>query len=245
MSNDQLLTPPTTTPGGGPITFAFVHGGGDVGWAFHRVEAALRERGHATVAIDLPIGDPTAGFQEYAAAVVAAIGEAPRVVVAGHSLGGMTAPLVASQLPAVGLVAFLAGMVPRPGETFSAWWTATGQGAAMTANAEALGIDTADDLAVYLHDVDPVLARDALSRSREQAGDRLDEPWPSDGWPATPTRYLLFRDDRLFPAEFVRRLVRDRLGYAPDEIDGSHMALLSQPVAIADWLEQAAAQAGV
>jgi pimeloyl-ACP methyl ester carboxylesterase len=35
-------------------TFALIHGGGDVGWYWHLVEAELRERGHEVVAPDLP-----------------------------------------------------------------------------------------------------------------------------------------------------------------------------------------------
>ena len=35
-------------------TFALIHGGGDVGWYWHLVEAELRERGHGVVTPDLP-----------------------------------------------------------------------------------------------------------------------------------------------------------------------------------------------
>ena len=41
-------------------TFALIHGGGDVGWYWHLVEAALRERGHEVVAPDLPCDDDSA-----------------------------------------------------------------------------------------------------------------------------------------------------------------------------------------
>ena len=48
-------------------------------------------------------------------------------------------------------------------------------------------------------------------------------------WPDVPTSYLLCREDRLFPAAFVRTMVADRLGLVPDEIDGSHHPMLSRP----------------
>ncbi len=35
-------------------TFVLIHGAGDVGWYWHRVEAELRARGHDVVAPDLP-----------------------------------------------------------------------------------------------------------------------------------------------------------------------------------------------
>jgi SAM-dependent methyltransferase len=56
-------------------------------------------------------------------------------------------------------------------------------------------------------------------------------------WPDVPTRFLLCRDDRLFPAEFMRRVVRERLGITPDEIDGSHCVALSRPRELADRME--------
>ena len=46
--------------------FVFIHGAGDVGWYWHLVTAELRERGHDTVAPDLPCDDDSAGLPEYA-----------------------------------------------------------------------------------------------------------------------------------------------------------------------------------
>ena len=51
-----------------------------------------------------------------------------------------------------------------------------------------------------------------------------------------PTRYLLCREDRLFPAAWTRALVRERLGIEADEIDGGHTPYLSRPEALADRL---------
>ena len=65
-----------------------------------------------------------------------------------------------------------------------------------------------------------------------------DEPWPLDAWPDVPTRYLLCREDHVFPAEFLRRLAQERLGIAADEIDGGHTPALSRPRELADRLER-------
>jgi hypothetical protein len=51
-----------------------------------------------------------------------------------------------------------------------------------------------------------------------------------------PTRFLLCRDDRFFPAEFQRRVVPDRLGI-PLTIPGGHVVALSRPKQLADRLE--------
>jgi phenylalanine-4-hydroxylase len=55
------------------------------------------------------------------------------------------------------------------------------------------------------------------------------QPWPLDRWPAIPTRAIICRQDRLFPATWLRRVVQERLGFAPDEIDSGHCPALSQP----------------
>jgi pimeloyl-ACP methyl ester carboxylesterase len=80
-------------------TFALIHGGGGSAWDWHLVAPALREHGHDAVAVDLPGEDESAGWEEYADAVVEAIGDRRGVMVVGHSLGGFTAPLGALAFP--------------------------------------------------------------------------------------------------------------------------------------------------
>jgi hypothetical protein len=43
-------------------------------------------------------------------------------------------------------------------------------------------------------------------------------------------------------AEWLRKVVKDRLGITPDEIDGSHCVALSRPKQLADRLETYAKQ---
>jgi pimeloyl-ACP methyl ester carboxylesterase len=210
-------------------TFVLIHGGGGSAWEWHLVAAELRERGHDVVAVDLPIEDDSAGWSEYADAVVDAIGDRTDLVVVAHSLGGFTGPLVCARVP-VDLLVLVAGMIPAPGETGEEWWVNTGWEQAAREHDDS-------PTAVFLHDVPPELAAEALKRGRDQAGTPMLEPWPLDAWPDVPTRYLLCRDDRVFPAEWTRRLVRERLGITPDEIDGGHCPFLSRPKVLADRLE--------
>ena len=51
-----------------------------------------------------------------------------------------------------------------------------------------------------------------------------------------PTRFLLCRDDRFFPADFLRRVVRDRLGIEPDEMPGGHLPAPAHPDELVEWL---------
>ena len=157
------------------MVYVFVHGAADSGWAWHLVAGELRARGHEALTPDLPCEDPAAGLAEYADAVVAAIGDRSEVVVVGHSLGGLTAPLVCDRVGARMLV-FAAGMVPAPGETGGEWWANTGY-AETAAERSAYGDD---ERAVYFHDVPGPLTEEALARTRGQAEAPLVEPWPLD-----------------------------------------------------------------
>jgi hypothetical protein len=51
-----------------------------------------------------------------------------------------------------------------------------------------------------------------------------------------PTRFVLCTEDRLFPPEFMRRVVADRLGVVPDEIAAGHAVALSRPRELARLL---------
>ena len=51
-----------------------------------------------------------------------------------------------------------------------------------------------------------------------------------------PTRVVAGSDDRLFPLEFQRRVVRERLGLDVDVLPGGHLMALSRPRELADHL---------
>jgi pimeloyl-ACP methyl ester carboxylesterase len=208
-------------------TYALIHGAGDVGWYWHLVAADLRARGHEVVAPDLPCEDESKGLADYSDAVVDAIGGRSGVVVVAQSFGGYTAPLVCARVPAE-LIVLVAGMVPAPGESAEEMFAATGYDG---------GAGGDDPVATFYHDVEPALAAEAMARGRDQAAAPGREPWPLDRWPDVPTRVLLCRDDRLFPAAWSRRVVRERLGMAPDEIAGGHCPALSRPRELAKRLE--------
>lgn len=53
--------------------------------------------------------------------------------------------------------------------------------------------------------------------------------WPLAAWPDVPRRFVLCTHDRMFPAPWLRRVVRQRLGLVPDELDSGHTPALSHP----------------
>jgi pimeloyl-ACP methyl ester carboxylesterase len=210
----------------GMATYALIHGAGSDAWYWHLVSPRLRALGHDVVAVDLPCDDDTAGLEEYAATVVEAVGDRREVVLVAQSLAGFTAPLVCHRLPVV-LLVLVAAMTPLPGEAPGAWWANTGHEFP----------EPFDPQVVFAHDLPPALAAESLLHLRVQSGTPFEKPWPLDAWPEVPTRFLLCRDDRFFPAEFQRRVVQERLGIVPDEMEGGHLPALARPDELVRRLE--------
>jgi pimeloyl-ACP methyl ester carboxylesterase len=215
-------------------TFVLVPGAGGAAWYWHRVVGELEARGKDAIAVDLPAGDESAGLAEYTDVVVDAIGGRRPIVLVAQSMGGFTAPLVCERV-SIELLILVNAMIPRPGETGQEWWTATGW------QDEVGEVDMVD---AFFHDVPEDVRAAALSEEPPQSATPFQEPWPLETWPDVQTRFVQGRDDRFFPLEFQRRVVRDRLAIDLDEVPGGHLVALSRPVELVVRLEELAREAG-
>jgi pimeloyl-ACP methyl ester carboxylesterase len=218
-------------------TFVLIHGAGDVGSSWRLVERELRRMGHDVVAPDLPCDDDSAGLKEYADTVVRAIGRRKRLVVVGHSYGGFTAPLVAERR-AVDALVLVAAVVPKPGEPPKDYWKNTRHGQAVRKQAARdKGLTGHPDPFVqFYHDVPRKLAERAMRSERSESAAAYDTPWPLTRWPNVRTKFVLGTEDRVFPADYLRRVVADRLGIVPDELAAGHCVALSRPKQLAALL---------
>ena len=216
------------------VTFVLIPGAGGSAWYWHLVAMRLEQRGHGAVPVALPAADDTAGLPEYASAVVRAIGnrEPGRVVLVAQSLAGFTAPLVCNQVP-VALLVLVNAMIPKPGERPGEWWTNTRHDEARRQQKQREGrrADAPfDPLIDFFHDVpQPVIDAAWAQGEPRQSDSVFASPCNFESWPAVPTRVLIASDDRFFPAEFQRRVARERLGMSGDEMPGGHLVALSRP----------------
>jgi pimeloyl-ACP methyl ester carboxylesterase len=217
-------------------TFVLIPGAGTDPQVYGATIEGLQALSHDALAPPLPLDDPDARPSDHAAAVGSVTPARSDVVVVAQSLGAFAGPLVAERVGAE-LLILLAPMVPAPGETAGEWWENTG-------HAEAI----ADVLArhgpmsqwgeeafgeVFLHDVDPEVARATARFNRPPGPGMFTEPWPRQSWPDVPTRVLCPSEDRLFPWDFQKRVVGERLGLELDEIAGGHLPMLSRPAELA------------
>jgi len=228
---DARLTPPRTKSRGAITTdFILVPGAGGVATPYWRlVNAQLTGAGHRALPVDLPGGAPDAGLPEYAAIIVDAIESCAEPVVVAQSMGGFSAVMACDRVPVRGLI-LVNAMVPAPGETPGLWWTATGAIDARIAAAEAGGYNTEFDLATYfLHDLGAEDAAAVLANPGDEADIAFGQPCDVARWPDVPTAAVIGRDDRLFPFELQRQLVRQRVGVDATVVPGGHLLALANP----------------
>jgi pimeloyl-ACP methyl ester carboxylesterase len=224
------------------VTYVLIPGADGRSWYWHRVGPLLREGGHEVVTVELPVADPAAGLDEYAGAVVAAIGDRRSdLVLVAQSLAGFIAPLAAERVGAAHLI-LLNAMVPRPGESAGEWWANTchDQARAEYYAREGLVLPAEfDPIEAFFHDVPAEVVEQAMAMGEQPVSfDRLfSQPWPLDSWPRIPTRFIQARDDRFLPLEFQRRVVSERLGIPVEEMPGGHLVALSRPGEVAELVQ--------
>lgn len=215
-------------------TFLLIPGAGGSAWYWHLTISRLEQCGYEACAVALPAADDAAGLPDYSTAVVRAAHGRPadHYVLVAHSLAGFTVPLVCPRLP-VSLVVLLNAMIPNPGERPKDWWANTGHAAARQEQKlrDGRAADAPFDLLIdFFHDVPPPVIAQALAQGEpRQSPGAFGSPCTFERWPEVPTKVLIGRDDRFFPAGFQHRVARDRLDLTADEMPGGHLVALSQP----------------
>jgi pimeloyl-ACP methyl ester carboxylesterase len=229
-------------------TYVLIPGAGGDASYWDWLVPHLRTGGCDAIAVGLPADDDSADLAAYRDRVIeeAADVTGPLILVA-QSLGGFTAPLVADRRR-TDLLVLVNAMVPVPGESGEQWWQNTGQSQAAAEYRQRIGLqrNTFDVIEDFFHDVPDDVKRVVLSTPEPRQSDTpFAEPWPLSCWPAVPTRFVQGTDDRLFPVEFQRRVVRERLGLEIDTMPGGHLVAMSRPRELAERLENYRLAAGL
>ena len=225
-------------------TFALVHGAFCSASTWDLLRPELHARGHRTLAMDLPSEDPAAGCARYAQVVLESLsGVEDPVVLVGHSLGGLTVPLVAARRP-VSRMVFLCAFIPRPGLAFREQF-ATEEGMFPPSSEETWPLPGESGLLNWpperaipalMPDVEPALAARAAASLRRQSTAPHAEVCPLNAWPEVPSSYILCLEDTQVGVEWARRAAHDRLGTVALELPGGHMPMLGRPAELAEAL---------
>jgi pimeloyl-ACP methyl ester carboxylesterase len=225
--------------------FALVHGSWHGSWCWERLTPELKARGHRVIAMDLPIDDNSASFDDYADVVCAAVEDTAGndLIVVGHSVAGQTVPLVAARRPVRRLV-YLCAVPPVPGKPLIQ---------VMSDESEMLHPDYAQGLApdserrfawvdkglAHFHmfgGCDEHTTSSAFARLRPQARTPYQVPCSLTALPAIESTYVVCTDDRLVNPGWSRRIAHEWLGVDLIELPGSHSPFLSRPRELAEIL---------
>ena len=241
-------------------TFVLVHGSWQGAWSWDGVRDHLRAHGHRVIAPALPgrggVGEDRSwiGHDDNVAAVLAAIdadGAGP-VVLAGHSLGGVTISQVADQRPdRVARLIYCAAFVLDDGES-----AADVMPEQMRAAITELST-TRPDRAIpmpwdfwrqnFIQTASEQLARESHERLVPDPYRPVFEPVKlrRPVHRELPASFVAFTQDKTMPPGFWQPGMSGRLNEgAVIEIDGDHQMLLSAPGPLADALHHAAITPG-
>ena len=241
-------------------TFVLVHGSWQGAWSWDGVRDHLRAHGHRVIAPALPgrgdVGEDRSwiGHDDNVAAVLAAIdadGAGP-VVLAGHSLGGVTISQVADQRPdRVARLIYCAAFVLNDGES-----AADVMPEQMRAAITELST-TRPDRAIpmpwdfwrqnFIQTASEQLARESHERLVPDPYRPVFEPVKllRPVHREHPATFVAFTQDKTMPPGFWQPGMSGRLNDGVViEIDGDHEMLLSAPGPLADALHHAAITPG-
>jgi pimeloyl-ACP methyl ester carboxylesterase len=219
-------------------TFALVHGAWHGGWAWDVLVPELEARGHSVVAPDLPCEDVEAGVAEYARIVGDALHGVRDAIVVGHSLGGLTVPLVPARMHV-----YVCAYVPQPGRALADRGPeAFAPGFGDSRERDELDRSWWPDRDAAAHDLQyPAEFAALTAKLRRQAPTPSREPTPLTRLPDTARAYVSCTSDHAVPPEWQRQAARDELGVEPIMLDSGHSPMLSCPRELADALDRLAA----
>jgi len=226
-----------------------VHGAFADSTSWNGVIARLRQDGYQVVAAANPLR-ALHSDAEFLRAVLGSV-HGP-LVVAGHSYGGSVTSEAADGNPAVKALVYIASFLLDEGES-TAELAGRFPGAELGPALHPVDVTTVDgetaaDLyieqdkfpAVFAADVPPHVASLMAVTQRPILGGALEEKATRAAWKSIPSWTMVTRQDLAIPPA-SQRFMAERAGSSTVEIDASHAVTVSQPDAVADLIEEAAA----
>jgi pimeloyl-ACP methyl ester carboxylesterase len=216
-----------------------VHGGFADGSGWESVYSLLKKDGY-DVAI---VQNPTISLAGDVAATKLVINEQDGpVILVGHSYGGAVITEAGTDPMVVGLV-YITAFAPDKGESVNSLIKDPPPDAPvppiLPPKDGYLFLDKTKFAASFAGDVDAekaaFMADSQVPWGLEALGGEISDP----AWKSKPSWYLLVTEDRMIPPP-AQRFMSERAGSTVVEVDGSHAIYVSQPIAVAALIKQAA-----
>jgi len=222
-----------------PVTIVLVHGAFADGSGWSKVYSGLRKDGYSVAIVQIP----TASLADDVAATRLVMSQiSGKVILVGHSYGGVVVSEVGSDPNVKGLV-YIAAFAPDKGESVQSMIANPPPGAPVppilppqngflfldrVKFAEAFAADVAPAEAAFMADSQVPWGLNALAGA-------VTEP----AWKNKPSWFMVTTEDKMIPPPAQRQMAK-RAGATVVEIKGSHAVYISQPQAVIKLIEQAA-----
>ncbi len=221
------------------LSIVLVHGGFVDGSGWEGVSGILRKDGYAVTVVQ----NPTLSLEDDVAVTKRAIAaQNGPVLLVGHSYGGVVITESGNDPKVQGLV-YVAAFAPDKGESVSSLIKNPPPGAPvppiLPPQDGFLFLDQAKFAASFAADVSPDKARFMAISQVPWGVAALDGAVTSAAWKVRPSWYLVAKDDHMIPPPAQRQMAA-RAGATVTEVPGSHAVYVSQPAAVAAFIEQAA-----
>lgn len=216
-----------------------VHGGFVDGSGWQGVHAELVKRGYSVTVVQ----NPTTSLADDVAVTKRALAaqDGPAILV-GHSYGGVVVTEAGNDAKVAALV-YVAAFAPDAGESVSALIKDPPPGAPvppiLPPQDGFLFLDKAKFAASFAGDVAPDVASFMADSQVPWGIEALSGAVGQPAWKAKPSVYIVATEDRMIPPP-AQRAMAARAGSRVMEVKGSHAVYVSQPVAIATAIDQAA-----
>ncbi|MDR3447174.1 MULTISPECIES: alpha/beta hydrolase [unclassified Dyella] len=224
-------------------SIVLIHGGFVDGSGWQGVYQQLKSRGYDVTVVQ----NPTTSLAEDVAFTKRVIaGQKAPVILVGHSYGGVVVTEAGNDPKVAGLV-YITAFAPDAGESVASLIANPPPGAPvppiLPPQDGFLLLDNEKFQASFAADVDTQTARFMADSQVPWGLAALQGAVTTPAWKSKPSWYLVAGDDQMIPPPAQRDMAR-RAGATVKEVGGSHAVYVSNPGAVAQWIEQAAIAVG-
>ena len=220
-------------------SIVLIHGGFVDGSGWQGVYQQLKKDGYDVTVVQ----NPTTSLADDAAFTKRVIADQKSpVILVGHSYGGVVVTEAGNDPKVAGLV-YITAFAPDAGESVASLIANPPPGASvppiLPPQNGFLLLDKEKFQASFAADVDDQTARFMADSQVPWGLAALQGAVTTPAWKSKPSWYLVAGDDHMIPPPAQRNMAQ-RAGATIKEVGGSHAVYVSNPQAVAQWIEQAA-----
>ncbi|MBV8380450.1 MAG: alpha/beta hydrolase [Paucibacter sp.] len=221
------------------LSIVLVHGGFVDGSGWQQVHDILAKDGYDVSVVQ----NPTTSLADDVAFTKRIVDAKPgRVILVGHSYGGVVITEAGNDTKVAGLV-YIAAFAPDVGESVAKLIANPVPGAPvppiLPPQDGFLLLDQARFAASFAADLPPQQSAFMAASQVPWGLAALQGEVSSASWKTKPSWYLVAKDDKMIPPP-AQRAMSQRAGASVVEVSGSHSVYVSQPKAVAELIEKAA-----